>query len=112
MAEPVHSGAQQILRVGQRGDVRHDAETMFVRFVDDGAIQLRLQLLDRAIPVVHPDLDEVRLAGGELPDLRAGVVFGRHAVRRIAHRHARSGVGIANPGRCQVAVPAPLSART
>ena len=41
VAEAVDAGAQQILRVLERGDVRHDADAVLVRFVDDRAIEIR-----------------------------------------------------------------------
>ena len=52
-------------------DVRDDAQTALVRLVDDCAVEGGRQLRVRAVPVVHPDLDDVHLSCGELADGRA-----------------------------------------
>src|ERR1051325_988946 len=88
MAEAVDAGAQQVLRVLERRDVRHDADAVRVRLVDDRAIEVRLQLLHRAAAIVDPDLDHVRTAGGEFTHVAVRIVLGGDAVRRVAHRHA------------------------
>ena len=89
VTEAVDAGPQQVLGVGERGDVRHDADAVSVRLVDDRAIQRRPELFDRPIAIVHPDLDQVGALGAQLPNVLARLRLGRHAKRRIAHRHAR-----------------------
>src|SRR5215207_9463414 len=41
--------------------MRRDADLELVRFVDDGGILIRRDLLDLAVAVVDPDLDDVDL---------------------------------------------------
>ncbi len=59
---------------------------MLVRLVDDRAIQRGTQLRHGAVPVVDPDLHEVRSTCGELPDRAPRVFLARHAVGNRAHR--------------------------
>jgi hypothetical protein len=79
----VDTGAQQILRVGQGEDVRDHTKPVCVGLVDDGPVQGRRQLRDRAVAVVHPDLDDVDLPAGELAHRIARLHFARHAIRSI-----------------------------
>src|SRR5690606_9995451 len=51
-----------------------------VRLVDDRAIELRRKLLVLPVAIVHPDLDEVDLALGELAHGRAALLLGRDPV--------------------------------
>ena len=64
--EGVEIGAHQSFRIVHVEDVRGDAQTEFVRLVDDGGILFRCHLLDLALPVVDPDLDDVDLVRREL----------------------------------------------
>ena len=85
MREGVEIGAHQPFRVVHVEDVRGDAQTEFVRLVDDGGILLRRHLLDLALPVVDPDLDDVDLVRRELlyglAGFRLGVDLERRAPR-------------------------------
>ena len=52
-----------------------------MRFGDDGAIDVRLDLRDVAISIVDPDLHEAHAARAQLPDVIASLCFGSRAVR-------------------------------
>ena len=62
-----------------------DPQSVLVRLVDDGAINLRRQLLVLAVPGVDPDLDDVDLPLRELLHRLAAFRVGRDPVR---HRYA------------------------
>ena len=66
MRKCVDAGAQKSLGVFEGEDVGRDAQPVLMGLVDDRAVKLRRELADRAVPVVHPNLDEVNLSGGEL----------------------------------------------
>ena len=89
MRERVEAGAQRALRILERVDVRDRAQSLLVRLVDDGGVELRRQLLHRSHAVVNPELDDVDLLGGLFVDRRARLGDGRHPVRR--HRASRLG---------------------
>ena len=93
MKKPVDARSHEILCVRQRCDVREHAQVLLVRLVDDRAVQRRIQLLHRAVPIVDPDLDEVGVLHRELANVAPRLLFGRHAVRRVSHRRVRAGVG-------------------
>ncbi len=93
MQEAVDARFHEIARVGQIEHVRHHANPVPVRFVDDRAVQRRRELLHGAASVVDPDLDEIRLLRGDLPDVLPRALFARDAVWRVSHRRS-SGTGI------------------
>ena len=95
--EPVHARLQQILAVLQREDVRDDARVALVGFVDDRAVDVRLQLRHGAEAVVHPDLDDGHFARDQFLDffpsfgLALGAVRHAQAIRRRRACHRRRG---------------------
>ena len=95
--EGVDAGLQQPLRVLEREDVRGDAELVLVRFVDDGAVELGRQLLELAVAIVDPDLDDVDLLRGVLlhglarPRPRVVIQYGAVGAARLRRRDAAAG---------------------
>ena len=97
--------------------LREMAEQMSYYFVDDGAVNLGLHLGEAAEIVVHPDLDEIGMVGGELADfgpslggsLRPITVSGVREGRRITAFDAESAAcGVeARPGECARALRLP-----
>jgi len=78
--------------------MRHHQEIVFVSFIDDGARQLGLQLGDRAVPVVDPDLDHPHFGGRELLHVAPCFGLGGDAVRRgLQHRRSWPLVGRRQP---------------
>ena len=64
----IDSSAQQSLCILESEDVGRNTKSVFVSFVDDGAVEFRSELLVHAIAVIHPDLHKIYLLGGELLD--------------------------------------------
>ena len=83
--EDVDTRAKQILRVTQIGRVHRDSQLVLVRFVDDGAIELGRQLLDRAAAIVNPRLDQPDLARHQFLHRRACAFRRGHRKRRLPH---------------------------
>ena len=67
--------------VGVIEDVRVDLQPVLVALVDDRPEEIRRQPGRAAVAIVHPDLDQVHLPGGELLHRLPRLVFGRHFVR-------------------------------
>ena len=70
VGEGVDPRLQETLRIFEREDVGGHPQAVLVRLVDDGAVELRSQLVELAAAVVHPDLDEVHVRASELLDRR------------------------------------------
>ena len=85
MREDVEVGAHQPLGIFHVEDVRGDANAGLVRLVDDGGILFRGDLLDLAVPVVDPDLDDLNVERGIVPDSLAALLLGLDLERRT-HR--------------------------
>ena len=82
MGEAVDASLDQVLGVGVVEDVRDDLEPVPVSLLDDGAIVRRVELLDRAAAIVHPDFDERDVGRREVADVLAPLVRVRDAERR------------------------------
>ena len=97
----VDSRASQIFRVIQIIDVRNYTRAGLVRVVDDRAIELRAELLNRAVAIVHPDLDEIDFARDLLADNPPGLHFGCDTVCRwFQRRIGWAGVGRSDTAAC------------
>ena len=77
----VDAGVHEIDGVGVIEHVRVDLQPVLVAFVDDRPEEIGRQPRRPAVPVVHPDLDEVHLSGGELLDRLSCLFFSRHFIR-------------------------------
>ncbi len=83
--EHVDSGAQQILGRPELGCMNRDAQVVFVRLVDNRAVQLRAHRLDGAAAGVHPGLDQFHLARDQFPHGRARPGHGSDRKRSLSH---------------------------
>ena len=101
MKEPIDARPKKTLRIVERRDVCEHAQLMLVRLVDDGAIQDGAQLRHRAVAVVDPDLDEVDVLRRQFPDVLSGLALAGDAIRRIAHRRVRTGIGRSEAAPCR-----------
>ena len=83
MGKAVDSGSHEFLRVFEIEDVRNRAQIVLVRLIDDGPVDVGWQLLHSAIPVIHPELDDVDLLRRKFLNNFSRLRFGCHAVGRI-----------------------------
>ena len=95
VSKRVDARAKEPLRILEGKEVGRDAELVLVGLVDDRAIQGRSQLLELAVPVVHPDLDEIDLPRGQLLYGLSGLRFAGNPIRglrppRLRHRDPAS----------------------
>ena len=81
MREAVDTGIDEIDRIVVIEDVRDHGNAAHVCFIDDHAIERRRQFGRAAVAIVHPDLDAVDFAGGEIQDRLARLALGRDFVR-------------------------------
>jgi hypothetical protein len=67
-------------RVREVKGMSDDSDVELVRFVDDRPLEGRTELLYRAIPIVHPNLDEGDLLRNFVSNRFPCFVFGRDTV--------------------------------
>ena len=76
MQPALHARAQQSLGILELGVVDADRDAVFVRLLDNGAVEFGRQRLHAPVAVVDPDLDEFRLDAGVVGDRRPYLVDG------------------------------------
>jgi hypothetical protein len=81
--------------------MRQHADAVFVCLVDDRAVEIGSELLDRAAAVVDPDLDHVDFFGGKLLHVRARLGLRGDAIGGVAHGSARSRARHAEAAPCR-----------
>src|SRR5579864_8334565 len=89
VGESVHARGEQRFSVHQIKFVSKDANLVFVRFIDDRAINFWLHLGAMAQPIVHPHLDVVGMIHGQFSDVGARFVWCLRAIAVVG------GVGLA-----------------
>ena len=85
VSKHVDACPQQVLGFAQSGCMHRHAQSMFVGLVEDRAVQVGRQRLDRAASGVHPRLDQRDLEPRQFLHVGTGALDCGHHVRGVAH---------------------------